>query len=585
MTISKKQKRWIIILGIIVSVFLVFVLAINLILANIISKKITNALENRPDKNYHITLDKVRVNILNGNINLKGLQIEPDSVFVDQLKQGKLNQSMVLRAHLPLFRLAGFSLYDAATDGKIDIRKILFKNANVQILVGKKKQQPKASQGIENEKGFRLDSIQIPGVQGIEIGKIELEHFKIEFYDVVKNTVISKNKKLNLVVTGIESIKLSEGSDYFAFGLQNGQLELSEEEFKLPGGNYMISLKKLKLNLPDSSLTINNFVLKPQIADRFKMAEKLVYTKGIFDVAVKEINLTSIDVLRMIHEGELVIGNVQVNGMHFDLFKDKRKPWDYDLRPKYFNQALRTMDFPVYIGSIGVEEGYLKYWEESAKSFGNLEVTLHELEGTILHVTSIKDSLRKPMTANLRARLFNTAPMSVDFLLPLNSRVDTFFVSGSLGKSKMSKFNPALFPALGMNITGGTLNSVAFKARANRKYIDGEMVMMYDGLETEVAKKKDQEVNKFVSWLANSVVIKSNPGKKDKLRTVPMHFEREMYKGMINVVWKAVQTGLVNTISPTGKVIKETKPEEKPETKTKEESGKKKKSRRKKDKK
>ncbi|RLD38226.1 MAG: hypothetical protein DRI89_14530, partial [Bacteroidetes bacterium] len=60
-------------------------------------------------------------------------------------------------------------------------------------------------------------------------------------------------------------------------------------------------------------------------------------------------------------------------------------------------------------------------------------------------------------------------------------------------------------------------------------------------------------------WLANSVVRKSNPGKNDKLRTVPMHFDRDMYKGFINIAWKGVQTGLVHTVSPAGKVIKEEK--------------------------
>ena len=559
MTISKKQKRWLIIIGIVVGTLAVLILAINLILASIIEKKITNSLEKLPDKKYQITLERVGVNILTGNINLRNLQIDPDSIFIEQLKQGQLKQSMVIRANLPLFRMAGFDLLKTITDGDIDIRKILFKNATVQVLVGKKLRQEKTAIVNEEKKGFSLDSIQIAGINGIEIGKFELKNFKIEFYDLIKDELIFENRGLDFVVTGIESKKLSEDSDYFAFGMQNGKVEITEEELKLPGGNYLISFKKLKLDLTDSTLFISNFVLKPQIKDRFKMAKKLVYTKGIFNMAVKEISFSAIDAMRLIHQGELVIGHIQITGMDMDIFKDKRKPWDENLRPKYPNQALRTMDFPIYIGSIDLDKSHLKYHEESAKLFGNLMVTLNKMEASVKHITSMKDSARKPMNVNLRAKLFNTANMTVDMLLPLNSRVDTVFISGSLGKSEMSKFDPALYPALGMKITAGTLNSVVFKARANRNYIDGEMVMMYDGLETEVKKKKDKDTDKFMSWLANSVVRKSNPGKNDKLRTVPMHFDRDMYKGFINIAWKGVQTGLVHTVSPTGKVIKEEK--------------------------
>ncbi|MCF6170464.1 MAG: DUF748 domain-containing protein [Bacteroidales bacterium] len=559
MALSTKQKRWSVIGGIIVGVLTLVVIVINLVLANIINKRITNVLENYPDKNYQITLERVGVNILNGNINLRGLQVEPDSAFVEKLKQGELMQSMVLRLKMPLFRLAGFSLYDALTEGYVDIRKILFKNASVQVLVGKKRQQKTLHPEGEEKREFKIDSIRIKGLKGIHIGKIELYNIKVEFVDVNDKRLMAGNKNLNLKLTGIETTRLQGEGDYFAFNFQHGKLELSEEELKLPGGNYQLSLGELGLDLADSSLRIKDFVLKPQIADRFKMAAKLKYTSGIFNVAVREINVSGIDAFRLIHQGQLFIGHILVSGLDLDIFKDKRKPWDYDKRPKYPHEALRTMDFPLYIGKVRLVDGNLKYWEESDKSTASLTVSLNNMKATMSHVTSVKDSTRKPMNVSLKALVYNAAQMSVDFLLPLNSRVDTFFMSGSLGKARMKMFNPALFPAIGMKIKTGTINSLVFSTRANRNYIDGEMLLLYDGLETEVIKKNDKDVNKFMSWLANSAAHKSNPGKNDRLRKVPMHYDRDMYKGFINLAWKSLQTGLVNTFSPTGKLIKDHK--------------------------
>jgi len=292
MTPSKKQKRWFVIIGIIVGVLLVFVLALNLIIASVIEKKITNTLENHPEKNYRITVGRVGVNVLNGNVNLRGLQIEPDTSFIEQLKRGELMQSMVLRAEVPLFRLAGFDLYNAIANGVIDIRKILIKNAKVQLLVGKS-QQKKPKSDEEGKGKFKIDSIRIEGLSGIKLGKFDLQNFKIEVFDVVENKIISKNKRLDIDIVGIETVKLEGEGNYFAFHARNAELNLSEEELKLPGGNYQISLKNLKMNLADSLIVITDFVLKPQIDDRFAMAKKLVYTTGIFNVKVYENRLSA----------------------------------------------------------------------------------------------------------------------------------------------------------------------------------------------------------------------------------------------------------------------------------------------------
>lgn len=563
MSLTKKRKILYIILGTIICILVVVILSINYILAGIIEGKITNALDNLPDKNYHITLEDVGVNILNGNVNLKGLQIEPDTAFIEALKNGETDKSMAVRVSVPLFRLAGLNMKNAITEKEIDIRKILFKNAALQLIVGKKKTTKKPAIDQEVDKEFQIDSIQIEGLNGIKLGKFELSNFSFEIINAQSNEIVLDNKDLNLIVAGVNLIKLSGDGDFFRLQAKNGYVELTEENLKLPGGLYQIAMQKMRLDFSDSTMVIEKFKLKPQIEDRFEMARKLKFTEGIFNVAVDEIIVSTIDIRRLINHGELFLDNIAVSGANIEIFKDKRMPWNLDNRPKYPNQALRTMAFPLYIREITVEKSKLKYYEESAKTFGNLDVQLDDMKASLTHITSFKDSTRKPMEANLRARLYNSAAMTVDFLLPLNSPVDTFYVSGSLGNSDMTKFNPALFPALGMKITKGNLNSVTFKARANRRYIDGEMVMMYDGLETEVVKKDAKSENKFMSWLANSVAKKSNPGKNDRLRTASMLFERDMYKGFINIAWKGVQMGLVNTISPAGKIVKDEKKEEK----------------------
>jgi hypothetical protein len=97
------------------------------------------------------------------------------------------------------------------------------------------------------------------------------------------------------------------------------------------------------------------------------------------------------------------------------------------------------------------------------------------------------------------------------------------------------------------------------------------MTMLYDGLAAEVVKKDQQSKNKFLSWAANAVLKTSNPGKNGKTRVVVIGFERVMYKGLGNFLWKTLQTGITSTITPTGKQVKDEKPKSSKDTSDKQE--------------
>ena len=76
--------------------------------------------------------------------------------------------------------------------------------------------------------------------------------------------------------------------------------------------------------------------------------------------------------------------------------------------------------------------------------------------------------------------------------------------------------------------------------------------MIYSNLESEVFKQKNTEKNSFLSWSVNNLVHKSNPSNNGEIRVATMNFERDIYKGLGNFMWKTVQNGIVNTIAPFG---------------------------------
>jgi hypothetical protein len=80
------------------------------------------------------------------------------------------------------------------------------------------------------------------------------------------------------------------------------------------------------------------------------------------------------------------------------------------------------------------------------------------------------------------------------------------------------------------------------------------MEFLYKDIDVSLVKKKPEKEWGFVSALANWVAVSNNPSAPEKdPKVVEIGFERDKNKGLINYVWKTIQSGMVRTILPTGK--------------------------------
>ncbi len=559
MQLSKTKKRLIIILSIILVIILAVIFSINLIIASLLRGNVNAALEkNRTE--YKVTLGGVGGNIFFGNIRFKNITIKPDSNLLLKLKEGISTEGVAIDAEIPLLRIKGISMYDAIVNQNIDIKRIEIRRANIKILKGKKPDKvDRPVDKPEEEGSFNPDSIYLNNVSGLSIGSIFLEKNIIEVYDLSKEEVVLKNSISDLEFTDFYIKKHPDSENIFYLVADSSRLLIDDEEFDVPGGNYKLKVKKLEFKMADTSLYIDGLQFRPRFNDKFKMASQWKYTKEIYDVGVDRIELKSLYMSRLVREGALYIDSVDIFGIDIEILKDKRYPFNESLRPKLIHQAIREMKMPLYIGNVQIHESYLKYQEKEEGAKDLMTVTLVNLNVYAEFITSVRDSARtgKPMKINLNARLMGKPHFNINFVLPLNSRVDTFFYSGSVGSAKLDIFDQASLPAIGVKFTSGDLQSITFKGSANRTTSKGKMTMLYQDLTGEVVKKDHKSKSKFLSWAANAVLKASNPNQKGKTRVALCQFDRVMYKGFGNFIWKTLQVGITNTVKPAGKLVKE----------------------------
>lgn len=553
MKLKKAQKIVVYIFGGILALILIAIFSINYIVGNIIETKIFDALNKHESANYHVELRKVNVNILTGNINLKDIKINPDSSFITRLKEGKTDQSMAIELFIPTFRLGGIGLFKAITNKDININKILLKSAEFRLIIGEKS---KGRKEVDIKKEFNIDSIYMKGLDGIGIGKIEFLKCKFEIYDLIKDQSIIKNNDLRFELKDFYLKELDGDNDYFRLQLDHLECELLKEEFVVPGGNYILNFDRLYFDLSDSILEIDKLEFKPAYKDKYELAKKLKFTSEIYDISINRIKVSAFDIEKIIADGVYIIDGVVIDGISLDILMDKRLPFNENKTPKLPHQALKQMRLPLYINKLEIKNSKLVYQEKYEDSDELMTAIMADLNVQVHFATSIEDSIstKKSMTVNLQSNFMEKIPFSINFDFPLFNKADTFYFSGHLASAEMQEFNKAAFPAMGVKFVKGDLKEITFSGSANDKYSKGEMTMLYANLEAEVDKKDpEKDKNKFLSWVANTVVHTSNPGSNNKLRTASMEFERVPYKGFGNFVWKTLQSGIVATVTPTGK--------------------------------
>ena len=446
-------------------------------------------------------------------------------------------------------KIKGFSIYNVLVNEEIIANKIIANGLNMTLFKSGNEKKEKVK---ENKEGEKVDSIFIKGLQKIEFKSIVFDDFDFKIIDVHSTDTLFEYKEKEMEILGFRLDAQPEVDNYFKMYKDDLRINFKEQEIDTKGGNYKIIFKDFKYAYSTSSILISNFSLKPT-KDKAVLASTFPYNSEVFNVQTKEISLKGFHLDSIILTGIIAIDSVLVDGLDMGIYKDQTKPFNLNKRPLFLNQKFKRMKNPLHIGTVMVKNSTFKYLEKHENIDELMTVDFSDLNAQINFITSIKDSLDsgRDLTVNVKANLSNVAPVNLDIFMHYKTWNDSYSFTGSVGKANFTAFNPAIYPATGMKFEEGVLNSIQFKVNGTPKGTTGEMSMLYSGLKATLIKEK--KVKKGLSWIANSVLIKSNPNQKGKLFKAKVETERVAYKGFGNVLWKSVQSGLINTIVPAGK--------------------------------
>lgn len=534
---------------IVVVSFIVLVLILQIIAGKIISNKIEKTIFIENEKYYDVKINRARVNLFRMSVILKGLKIIPDSLLLADLGKPKM-PNVAFDIDMRKLQLKGIGILEFLRNKYVGLDSFIIDDTKVSIYMAGTSDKNKSS---SKSGGINLDSLSLKGISGGNINNFRLE-------DIVINVVDTKNRD-TLFSAGyfemlLHDITLSENKNDSSFKANWGHLKIkmTSERAILPGNTYNLSFDDLEFSTETRKITLTGLGIKPKYS-LSKMVSFSKFNHEIYNVSVGDLEINSVDIYDIIRDSGIYLSSINIDKLKLDIYKDKRLPYDTSKRPKLPQQLLKSMKIDLNIDSIDISNSELIYSERHELSDKPMSVTLGSLNVKVKNVTSVLDSIINGamMTINLNAELQNHLYMGVDIYFPLNSVSDTFSFSGHLKGGDLKLFNPVLKPVMAVSIESGTLDKLTFSASANPYWSIGKMDMQYHNLKGNVMNHEMTRSKKLLTWIANTVLIQNNPIKNNHVRIEPMYFDRDMYKGLGNYLWKTLQSGITATIIPTMK--------------------------------
>jgi hypothetical protein len=291
---------------------------------------------------------------------------------------------------------------------------------------------------------------------------------------------------------------------------------------------------------------------------------------------IPRISITHLDFRKLISDRQISATRVNLDGVKFEDYLDKRPPVQDGKRPPMPGKMIAGIKFPVRIDTITVSNGFATYEEQTGDEpgrifFDRLNATLtgfNTLTGSPTPSGSTTPSGSPTPSGYLdlhgTARLMGTAPMESWFHIETGHPRDTFTVRATIRELDLTSVNPMLSNLVPASISHGTATATEImQINGNSTAASGLMSFRYHDLAIRLHPTKSGTWHQIEQWMltevANLYLADGNPNDDGKMKPGIIYFERDSSKGFFNFVWKSALSGIKSSVGVNSKTQKERK--------------------------
>lgn len=529
-------------------VLLVFLFAlVNPYLEKRVKATLQTYINTSPDRPYDYDYQSMNVQVLRGNIWLKGVQIKPRPGIADKLDQNKV--AFIIDAETDSVALTGLSIYQLLVKGAVKIDRILVSDVQFRYLSNSLYQNPDTTK----KEPFVLKDVFSDNLKQVTIGSFELRNINV-FMDDIKtpDSLFVRFDSGRMVWRDIYTdTTIMGGLQPFTYS----SLTLSARHFEgHMVKDHNIQVDSFSLSTADARIALHGVDFAPL---GFSFASKAKQPmRSVNAIAATDVVLTGLNFDRWMEHGRLDVRHIHANKPIVKVSMDHR--WPKPMFERIFlSQRVRSIPIPIKIDTITADGGSIYYREIFNDGKPPLEITFSEARVEVINVCNDPKVLadHPDLVFTAAAKLLNSGQLVVRTVFPILDTLNSFDARIKIGSMPLTAFNPILEDQLKARLSG-QMNTLAMKFNANKYGAWGDFIFDYSGLKMQFYKEKETKsgTKEKKNWLINSLV---NPVlRTDNNRSSPnfksgfIDYDRPLDVSFFGLVWQSIKDGMVSTLVP-----------------------------------
>lgn len=549
---------------------------------------------------YELKFEKLRVNIIQGNITVKNVVI--------QQRQKPLHNYPYINSSFRLttreMHLKNVELLTLFKSSKLRLLKIEIVKPDIQVVLTGEKNimlpfaDSTAGKGLEIKdlkqfinsyflEEFKLVDASFHSTNTWKHREFKVAKLNISLSDLMINQQPGRDllsfKKVSLRVgevsghlqkaafkdvqlksfnLNIESLNIQKSIDTLIYHFDNFNTGMKDLDILTKDSVFQITAQSIDLSYREKSLKLSHLSFKPNI-NRASLQKRYNYLIPQFSGTVGAMNMLIINFDSLIYQNKLFADTINLDKVEASVYKDKTKSIDKNNFPEYPGQMISHIPIPLLIKHIKATNINIVNIER--KTDGNT-AKINIQRGTLVAKNFTNMDTDKMLMVNAEATFESKAHFSLklgfDYLKP------QFSFSGTVDKFNMPDLNLFFQAYLPATFKKGKSDGITFSGIANRTNATGEMKFLFHDLDIDLQlSDKAKWQNSIITFAANTYLINNNPAKAGQPpRVVQFSADRDINKGFINIILKSFFSGMKETMilsKENRKTFRETKKEKK----------------------
>jgi len=340
----------------------------------------------------------------------------------------------------------------------------------------------------------------------------------------------------------IDSLYLEETPDTVLYHFADVDAGISNLDIQTADSISHLTMESFNVSYKKKSIDLKNLTFKPNISDA-AMQKRFDYRKEHFDVTMGTLKVKGINFDSLMYAQKIFIDEIAIDEVDAKIYKDLRKDFPPNHRPKYLGQQIQAISMPMVIGLIKVTHADLVNTEVTPDG-GTGKANINRATIQIKNFTSLPN--RDMLTITADAFIENTAKTHVQIDFDYNK--PQFHIEGNIEPFDLTKLNSLTNSYAPARIKKGMADGITFSGMIYEKRSTGTMKFLYHDLTIDFElEDKAPWKSTVLGFAANTYLNASNPSGNLPVREVTFIVERDMRKGYLSMMIKSLLDGIKET--------------------------------------